>query len=110
MTERAHNFNAGPAALPLEVLQEAQAELLDFAGSGMSVLEISHRSPEYDQVHGETQALFKEILGLGNDYHVLFFGGGATSQFAMIPMNLLGQGQTADYIVTGSWYGLYCLR
>jgi phosphoserine aminotransferase len=103
MTKRTANFNPGPACLPEEVLQETAAELLDFAGTGMSVLECSHRSPEYDKVHRGTQALIKELLGLGDDYHVLFFGGGASSQFAIVPMNLLGAGQTADYILTGAW-------
>jgi len=101
--KRALNFGAGPAALPLPVLQEAAAELLDFAGSGMSILEISHRSPEYDKVHNETQALLKELLGVGDNYKVLFLGGGASTQFAMLPMNFLAQGKVADYLVTGSW-------
>jgi phosphoserine aminotransferase len=100
---RTMNFNPGPACLPLPVLEEAQAEFTNFAGTGMSVLEVSHRSPEYDQVHQETQALMKELLGVGDDYHVLFLGGGASSQFAMIPFNFLKPGMTADYINTGSW-------
>ncbi|MBW2731578.1 MAG: 3-phosphoserine/phosphohydroxythreonine transaminase [Deltaproteobacteria bacterium] len=100
--KRAMNFSAGPAALPFSVLEEVQAELLDFKGTGKSLLESSHRSPEYDGVHQETQSLFKELIGLGDDYHVAFFGGGASSQFAIAPMNLL-QGGVADYIVTGSW-------
>jgi phosphoserine aminotransferase len=100
---RTMNFNPGPACLPLPVLEEAQAEFTNFAGTGMSVLEVSHRSPEYDQVHQETQALMKELLGVGDDYHVLFLGGGASTQFAMIPSNFLKQGMTADYVNTGSW-------
>ena len=103
MSKRSINFSAGPACMPEEVLEQAQAELLDFSGTGRSILETSHRSPEYDQVHSETQSLFKELLGLGDDYHVLFFGGGASTQFAMVPMNLLSAGQTADYLVTGAW-------
>lgn len=103
MTSRALNFNAGPAAMPLEVLQEAQQELLDFRGAGMSILEMSHRSAEYDAVHRDTQERVARLLGLGDEYKVMFFGGGATAQFAMVPMNLLHDGQTADYILTGSW-------
>jgi len=101
--KRTMNFNPGPACLPLPVLEEARDELLDFAGTGMSVLECSHRSPEYDRVHNETIALMRELLGVGEDYHVLFMGGGASTQFATIPLNFLGQGQTADYVNTGSW-------
>jgi len=97
------NFNPGPSSIPLPVLERAKEEFLDFAGTGMSVLECSHRSPEYDRVHVETQTLLKELLGVGDDYHVLFVGGGASSQFAMIPMNFLGEGQVADYVNTGTW-------
>lgn len=100
---RTMNFNPGPACLPLPVLEEAREEFLDFAGTGMSVLEVSHRSPEYDQVHTETQTNIKQLLGLGDDYQVLFLGGGASTQFAMIPLNLLHKGQTADYVNTGAW-------
>jgi phosphoserine aminotransferase len=100
---RTMNFGPGPACMPLPVLEEAKEEFLNFGGTGMSVLEVSHRSPEYDQVHNETQALMKELLGVGDDYHVIFMGGGASTQFAMIPLNLLGKGKTADYVNTGSW-------
>ena len=100
---RTMNFNPGPACLPLPVLEEAQQEFLNFGGSGMSVLEVSHRSPEYDEVHNAAQATLKRLLGLGDDYHVLFMQGGASSQFALIPMNFLGNGQTADYVNTGTW-------
>lgn len=100
---RAYNFNAGPAALPLEVLQRAQEQFVDFDGIGMSIMEISHRSKEYEKVHGETQELFKELLEIPDGYKVLFLQGGASSQFAMIPMNLLQAGQTAAYVDTGSW-------
>lgn len=103
MTKRIHNFNAGPAALPLEVLQEAQAELLNFNNTGMSVLEISHRTKAYEEVNAEAEANLKELLGLGEDYRVLFLQGGASLQFAMIPLNFLPPGQTADYILSGSW-------
>lgn len=100
---RAYNFNAGPAALPLEVLQKAQENFVEFGGIGMSIMEISHRSKEYEKVHGETQELFKELLEIPDGYRVLFLQGGASSQFAMIPMNLLQAGRTAAYVDTGSW-------
>ena len=100
---RTMNFNAGPACLPLSVLEEAKAEFVDFAGSGMSLLEMSHRSPEYDAVHAQTQADIKELLGLGDEYKVLFMGGGASSQFALIPLNFMPDGGVADYINTGTW-------
>ena len=100
---RVYNFSAGPAVLPLEVLQEAQADLVNYKGSGMSVMEMSHRGKEYDALHTEAAANMKELLGLNDDYAVLFLQGGASLQFAMIPMNFLGQGQTADYVNAGSW-------
>jgi phosphoserine aminotransferase len=102
------NFGPGPAALPLPVLEEAQAELLDFGGTGMSVLEVSHRSPEYDRVHNETAALLRELLGVGDGHKVIFLGGGASLQFAMVPMNFLPPGKTADYLVTGTWAKTAC--
>jgi phosphoserine aminotransferase len=102
MSDRVINFNAGPAGLPLAALEEAQRELLDFRGSGMSVMELSHRSPEYDAVHNETKSLVRELLGVSEDYHVLFLQGGASQQFAMVPMNLRPSG-SADYVLTGSW-------
>ncbi|WP_017754276.1 3-phosphoserine/phosphohydroxythreonine transaminase [Calidifontibacillus oryziterrae] len=101
--KRAYNFNAGPSALPYEVLQTAQAELLDFKGSGMSVMELSHRSKEYDAVHEEAQALLRELLAIPNNYDVLFLQGGASLQFSMVPMNFLGDDQVANYVLTGSW-------
>jgi phosphoserine aminotransferase len=100
---RVYNFSAGPAILPLEALQEAQRELVDYKGSGMSIMEMSHRGKEYDAVHREAIANAKELLGLGDDYSVLFLQGGASMQFAMIPLNFLGENQTADYINAGSW-------
>lgn len=103
MSNRVFNFNPGPAVLPLPTLERARDEFLDFSGSGMSVLECSHRSKEYDAVHHEAMALVKELLGLPADYHVLFLQGGASLQFAMVPMNLLGDGHSADYVITGSW-------
>lgn len=100
---RAYNFCAGPATLPLPVLEEAQAELVDFQGSGMSIMESSHRGKEYAAVHEEAVANFKELLGVSDDYAVLFLQGGASTQFAMVPMNLLGETQTADYTNSGAW-------
>jgi phosphoserine aminotransferase len=100
---RAFNLSAGPATLPLEVLEEARQELLDYKGTGMSIMEHSHRGKAYMAVHAEAIANTKELLGLGDDYAVLFLQGGASLQFAMVPMNLLGAGQTADYTDSGTW-------
>ncbi|MFS0824322.1 3-phosphoserine/phosphohydroxythreonine transaminase [Bacillus sp. 1P02SD] len=101
--QRAYNFNAGPSALPLEVLNRAQAELVNFKGTGMSVMELSHRSKEYDQVHQQAISDLRTLLQIPDDYQVLFLQGGASLQFSMIPMNFLTPGKTADYILTGSW-------
>jgi phosphoserine aminotransferase len=100
---RVYNFNPGPAALPLAALERARDELVDFRGSGMSIIEHSHRGKEYEAVHDEAIALVKELLEVPDDYHVLFLQGGASQQFAMVPMNLLPAGKSADYIVTGGW-------
>jgi len=100
---RIFNFSAGPATLPIEVLEEAQRELLDFNGTGMSIMEHSHRGKAYMAVHAEAIANTKELLGLGDDYAVLFLQGGASLQFSMVPMNLLGAGQVADYTDSGTW-------
>lgn len=103
MTERVYNFNPGPATLPLEVLEQAQRELLSYQTTGMSILEMSHRSKPYENIHKQAEASIKEMLGVGDNYRVLFLQGGASSQFSMIPMNFLPEGHTADYIVTGSF-------
>jgi phosphoserine aminotransferase len=103
MTKRIFNFNPGPSTLPLDVLKVAQEELLDYKGTGMSVMEISHRSPEYEEINDGAMALARELMGLDESYHVLFLGGGASTQFAMIPMNFLTEGRTAAYVDTGSW-------
>ncbi len=100
---RTMNFNAGPAALPLAALERAKAELTDFAGTGMSVMEHSHRGKEYEKVHDEAIALLRELLGVPDTHEVLFVQGGASQLFAQVPMNLLGKGGTADYVVTGAW-------
>ncbi|MCQ6558649.1 3-phosphoserine/phosphohydroxythreonine transaminase [Paenibacillus mendelii] len=103
MTKRAFNFNAGPAALPLEVLQQAQEQLVDYEGAGMSIMEMSHRSEIYENVNGGTQSLLRELFGIPSNYKILFLQGGASTQFAMIPMNLLKAGQVGSYVMTGSW-------
>jgi phosphoserine aminotransferase len=100
---RAYNFGAGPAILPEEALAEAQAEMLDFKGSGMSILEHSHRGKEYEAVHDEAIVNIRKLLDLSDDQSVLFLTGGASQQFAQIPMNLLLPGKTADYVNAGSW-------
>ncbi len=100
---RAYNFGAGPATLPTEVLEQVQAELLDYNGSGMSIMEQSHRGKDYDAIHQEAVDNIHKLLGLRDDYAVLFLQGGATGQFAMVPMNLLGEGQVADYTNSGAW-------
>jgi phosphoserine aminotransferase len=101
--KRAINFNAGPAAIPMEVLEQAQAEMLDWKGTGMSVMEVSHRGKEYEEMHNHAQSLFREIAGMGDEWKILFLTGGASSQFCMLPMNMLYDGRGADYIVTGHW-------
>ena len=101
--KRTINFNAGPATLPLPALERARDEFLDFAGSGMSVMEHSHRGKEYEAVHDEAIALVRELLGVPASYEVLLLQGGATALFAQIPMNLLEKGATAQYLVTGAW-------
>lgn len=103
MTKRVYNFNPGPATLPLEVLEQAQRELLSYQDTGMSILEMSHRSKPYESIHKEAEASLKDMLGVGDNYRVLFLQGGASSQFSMIPMNFLPAGRTADYIITGSF-------
>jgi phosphoserine aminotransferase len=100
---RVFNFSAGPAALPLEVLEQAQSEMIDFHGAGMSVMEMSHRGKVFISVAEQAEADLRELLGISDDYAVLFLQGGATQQFALIPMNLSAAGQTVDQLVTGSW-------
>ncbi len=103
MGKRVHNFNAGPAALPLPVLEEIQEEMLDFKGSGMSILEVSHRSKWFDDVINEAVERTKKLLDLGDDFHVVFIQGGASLQFCMIPMNLALENKPVDFIDTGTW-------
>jgi phosphoserine aminotransferase len=101
--KRAHNFNAGPAVLPVPVLEQAQAELLDYCGTGMSVMEMSHRSKEFEGIIQTAEADLRALLGIPANYKVMFLQGGASLQFAMLPMNLRAAGASADYIVTGTW-------
>jgi phosphoserine aminotransferase len=100
---RIYNFNAGPAALPLEVLEEIKDSFLNFDGSGMSIAEISHRSGWFNNVINDAIARTRRLLNLDDEFHVLFIQGGASMQFCMIPMNLLREGDTADYVNTGTW-------
>jgi phosphoserine aminotransferase len=103
MKARIHNFNAGPAALPLSALEEIKAELLNFKGSGMSILELSHRSNWFDDVINQTIARTKKLLNLSDDFYVTFIQGGASMQFCMTPMNLAPEASPVDYINTGTW-------
>lgn len=100
---RVHNFNAGPAALPEEVLKEVQAQLLDYYGEGLSILEMSHRGKTYDAIHHQAEALIKEVMNIPENYRVLFFQGGATGQFAAVPLNLASDNIKVDYVNTGTW-------
>ena len=99
---RVYNFSAGPATLPVEVLEQAAAEMLDYQGCGMSVMEMSHRSKEFKAIAATAEADLRELMGIPDNYKVLFMQGGATTQFAAVPMNLMQNG-VADYIVSGSW-------
>ncbi len=100
---RIYNFAAGPATLPIEALQQAAGQLVEYEGSGMSLIEMSHRGKIYDGVHNETISLVRELLQVPDDFHILMLQGGATMQFGMIPMAFLSPGMTADYVLTGSW-------
>jgi phosphoserine aminotransferase len=97
------NFSAGPAMLPEEVLLQAQAEMLDWNGTGMSIMELGHRGPEFKIVAEQAEADIRELMSIPRNYHVLFLAGGATVQFAMVPLNLFGEKTTADYVDTGVW-------
>ncbi|MBC7238090.1 MAG: 3-phosphoserine/phosphohydroxythreonine transaminase, partial [Chloroflexi bacterium] len=103
MSDRVFNFNPGPAVLPLPVLEQAQKELLNYQGTGMSVMEISHRSKQFEEIVLSAEALLKELLDIPANYRVLFIGMGATGQFDMVPLNFLTEGKTADYLITGSF-------
>jgi phosphoserine aminotransferase len=103
MAQRLINFSAGPSALPLEILQEAQADLINYKGCGMSVMEMSHRSKEYESIHKKAEADLRDLLHIPDNYKVLFMQGGASLQFACIPLNLLRGKSTANYLTTGAW-------
>lgn len=100
---RPYNFSAGPAVLPEEVLRQAAAEMLDWHGAGMSVMEMSHRGKEFTRIAAEAEADFRELLAVPDNYRILFMQGGAIAENAIIPLNLLGDKETADYVVTGAW-------
>ena len=100
--KRVYNFSAGPAVLPEPVLKQAQEEMLCYQNSGMSVMEMSHRSKVYESIIGGTEALLREVMGIPDNYKVLFLQGGASSQFAMIPLNLMKTGNI-DLVLTGQW-------
>jgi len=101
--QRAFNFSAGPAILPLDVLKQAQEEMLDWHGSGMSVLEMSHRGPEFESIIAKTEKDLRTLMKIPDNYKVLFVQGGASTQFAALPLNFAAEGATIDFVVTGSW-------
>ncbi|MBR5135146.1 MAG: aminotransferase class V-fold PLP-dependent enzyme, partial [Clostridia bacterium] len=100
---RVYNFSAGPSILPESVLAKAAAEMLDYEGSGQSVMEMSHRSKVYQGIIDDCEALLREVMNIPDNYKVLFLQGGASSQFTMIPMNLMTGSGKADYVLTGQW-------
>ncbi len=106
--KRTLNFNAGPTALPLEVLQQLNEQLIDYQGEGLSMIESSHRSASYDALHQETLSLVRELLQVPDDYSIFFLGGGATLQFGMVPMNFLPANGSADYVRSGAWSDKAC--
>lgn len=102
-TNRALNFNPGPAALPFDVLDQAREELVDYQGKGLSVMEMSHRSPEYEAIHNDTMEQVRKLLQVPDSYKILLLQGGASLQFGMVPMNFLSSDRSAGYVLTGSW-------
>lgn len=100
---RVYNFSAGPSVLPEEVLKQVQAEMLDYEGSGMSVTEMSHRGKWFSAIAAEAEQGLRDLLNIGDDYHVIFVQGGASTQFEAVPLNLLGKNNKADYLVTGNF-------
>lgn len=103
MAHRVINFAPGPGTLPLAALEQAQKDLVDYDGTGISIAEHSHRGPHYAAVHAETKELLRSLLGIPEDYEILFMQGGARGQFGLVPMNLLPEGRSADYVITGTW-------
>ncbi|MEG2137835.1 MAG: aminotransferase class V-fold PLP-dependent enzyme, partial [Oscillospiraceae bacterium] len=106
MQNRVYNFSAGPSMLPLEVLERAGAEITNYQGSGMSVMEMSHRSKVFQKIFDDTQEKFRRLLGVPEGYKVLFLQGGASSQFSAVPLNLIGATGKADYAITGNFSNL----
>ena len=100
---RVYNFSAGPSMLPEEVLRKAAAEMLDYEGCGQSVMEMSHRSKEFDKIIKDAEALLRELMNIPDNYKVLFLQGGASAQFSAIPLNFMQKNNKADYIITGQW-------
>ena len=103
MKERVYNFSAGPSMLPIEVLEDAAANLTNYKGCGTSVMEMSHRSKEFQQIIDDAEANLRKLMNIPDNYKVLFLQGGGTLQFSMVPMNLMTKNKKADYIITGSW-------
>ncbi|KKK35988.1 MFS transporter [Mesobacillus campisalis] len=101
--KRAYNFNAGPASLPESVLKKAEQEWLNYKGTGMNVMEMSHRSKPYEEIHQQAQNLLRKLLQIPDNYEVLFLQGGASLQFTMVPMNLMEEGKKGQYVLTGAW-------
>lgn len=101
--ERVYNFSAGPSMLPVEVLEKASKEMLSYNGTGMSVMEMSHRSAAYSEIIGSAEQTLREIMAIPDNYKVLFLQGGASTQFAMVPLNLLNKSKKADFVNTGAW-------
>jgi len=100
---RVYNFSAGPSMLPEAVLRKASEEMLDYKGSGQSVMEMSHRSAVYSEIINDAEGLLRKVMNIPEEYHVLFLQGGASSQFAMVPLNLMVEKKTADFVHTGQW-------
>ena len=100
---RVYNFSAGPSMLPEPVLKKAADEMLDYQGCGQSVMEMSHRSKQFDGIIKDCEALLREVMNIPDNYKVLFLQGGCSSQFAMVPMNLMNKNHKADYVITGQW-------
>ena len=103
MEKRVYNFSAGPSMLPLEVLEQAQRELVCYPSAGMSVMEMSHRSKTFENILEKAKADLKELMHIPDNYKILFLQGGGSTQFAMIPMNLMNKNNKADYVITGQW-------
>ena len=110
MENRVFNFSAGPSMLPLEVLEQAQRELVCFPSAGMSVMEMSHRSKVFESILEKAKADLKELMNIPDNYKILFLQGGGSTQFAMIPLNLMNKNNKADYVITGQWAKKSCRR